>query len=215
LPVILRSNYSPFIHFQEPQRGAAFNARFRKYCGLVRSFSFDKFTPVLTGALAVSFATVGCQALAQQTQPGQSVELEAIVISGEGEGYNTLVSDSPKQTAPLLNTPQTINVIPQQVIREQGARNLTEARRCRELLEQAQWADGRRTAGHIAARAKDNEQLADDDPLAVELGSLILDRLGASSRFVASASPVHRNGCGAISPLCCSSAIPISMTAAT
>ncbi|HWL06571.1 MAG TPA: hypothetical protein VNQ99_16820 [Xanthobacteraceae bacterium] len=98
LPVILRSAYSPFIHFQEPQRGAAFNARFRKYAGSSDHFRSTSSRTVLTGALAVSFATVGGQALAQQTQPGQSVELEAIVISGEGEGYNTLVSDSPKQT---------------------------------------------------------------------------------------------------------------------
>jgi len=65
-----------------------------------------------------------------------------------------------------------------------------EARRCRELLEQAQWADGRQTAGHIAARAKNNEQLADDDPLAEQIGSLILERLGANSRFIAAALPL-------------------------
>jgi predicted 2-oxoglutarate/Fe(II)-dependent dioxygenase YbiX len=35
-----------------------------------------------------------------------------------------------------------------------------ELRQCRDLLQQASWHDGRQTAGHIAARAKDNQQLA-------------------------------------------------------
>src|SRR5690606_475867 len=33
---------------------------------------------------------------------------------------------SPKATAPLLDTPQTISVIPREVFQEQGARNLTD-----------------------------------------------------------------------------------------
>lgn len=38
-------------------------------------------------------------------------------------------ASSPKQTAPLLDTPQTVTVVPQQIIQEQGARNLTEVLR--------------------------------------------------------------------------------------
>jgi len=67
---------------------------------------------------------------------------------------------------------------------------LAEARRCREMLEQANWHDGRWTAGHVAARVKDNQQLAEDDPLAIQISSLILDRLGSVSRFVAAALPL-------------------------
>src|SRR5690606_15642764 len=37
--------------------------------------------------------------------------------------------ESPRYTAPILDTPQTITVIPQQIIQEQGARNLTEVLR--------------------------------------------------------------------------------------
>lgn len=47
----------------------------------------------------------------------------------DGRGYNTQTASSPKQTAPLLDTPATVTVIPQQIIREQGARNLTEVLR--------------------------------------------------------------------------------------
>jgi PKHD-type hydroxylase len=64
-----------------------------------------------------------------------------------------------------------------------------ELRQCRDLLQQASWHDGRQTAGHIAARAKDNQQLAQDDPLAEQLSSFLLGRLGSVSRFVAAALP--------------------------
>jgi len=65
-----------------------------------------------------------------------------------------------------------------------------EARHGREMLEQASWRDGRSTAGHIAGRVKDNQQLADDDPLAVQLSSFILDRLGSVSQFISAALPL-------------------------
>ena len=65
-----------------------------------------------------------------------------------------------------------------------------ELRQCRDLLQQASWHDGRQTAGHIAARAKDNQQLAQDDPLAEQLSSFLLGRLGSVSRFVAAALPL-------------------------
>ena len=62
-------------------------------------------------------------------------------------------------------------------------------RRCRALLDAAAWEDGRRTAGPVAARVKNNEQIAERDPRGVELGNLILERLSASSRFIAAALP--------------------------
>ncbi len=66
-----------------------------------------------------------------------------------------------------------------------------EVRRCREMLDQAVWQDGRHTAGHVAARVKANQQLAQDDPVAAQIGSFILDRLGTVSRFVAAALPLR------------------------
>lgn len=65
-----------------------------------------------------------------------------------------------------------------------------EAHRCRDRLEAASWRDGRTTAGYLAATAKTNQQLGDDDPLARELGDLLLQRLGQSPRFLAAALPL-------------------------
>jgi PKHD-type hydroxylase len=65
-----------------------------------------------------------------------------------------------------------------------------EVRRCRDALEQANWQDGSQTAGHVAARAKNNEQLAQDDPLTARLGDFILGRLGSVERFIAAALPL-------------------------
>ncbi|MCY1285091.1 PKHD-type hydroxylase [compost metagenome] len=62
--------------------------------------------------------------------------------------------------------------------------------KCRTALERASWQDGRKTAGHIAASAKDNEQLAQDDPLAVEIGDFILERLVGNPQFMAAALPL-------------------------
>jgi len=61
---------------------------------------------------------------------------------------------------------------------------------CRTLLEHAQWEDGRATAGHLAVRAKRNLQLGQNDPVAVEIGNLILDALGANPLFISAALPL-------------------------
>ncbi|MCK9542719.1 MAG: TonB-dependent receptor [Novosphingobium sp.] len=45
------------------------------------------------------------------------------------DSYNRTETPSPKGTAPLLDTPQTINVIPQELIRDRGARTLAEVLR--------------------------------------------------------------------------------------
>lgn len=65
-----------------------------------------------------------------------------------------------------------------------------ELTRFRELLAQAQWQDGRATAGHVAARAKANEQLSQDDPLGQQLSEFLLERLGKISHFIAAALPL-------------------------
>jgi PKHD-type hydroxylase len=64
-----------------------------------------------------------------------------------------------------------------------------QVRHCRNALQSAEWADGRITAGHQSAKAKRNRQLAEDAPLARELGALVLDALGRSSTFFAGALP--------------------------
>ena len=44
----------------------------------------------------------------------------------------------------------------------------------RRLLNEATWVDGRVTAGAQAARAKDNMQLAEDDPVAARIGDQMI-----------------------------------------
>ena len=65
-----------------------------------------------------------------------------------------------------------------------------EVAQVRQALEAADWADGRATAGHQAARVKRNLQLPLDSTLAKQLGNLILDRLGECPQFMAAALPL-------------------------
>lgn len=66
-----------------------------------------------------------------------------------------------------------------------------QVRQCRQALEQARWVDGRLTAGHAAVKIKSNLQLAQDDPLCVQLGEFILDVLAKSPQFIATALPLR------------------------
>ena len=70
---------------------------------------------------------------------------------------------------------------------------LTAARtaEARRLLEQAEWIDGRVTAGRQSARAKDNLQLAEDHPVARRLGETILEALGGNALFISAALPAQ------------------------
>jgi PKHD-type hydroxylase len=66
----------------------------------------------------------------------------------------------------------------------------TQVTHCRQQLEEAEWVDGRITAGHQSARAKDNQQLPEEHPVARELGDLIVTALQASQLFMAAALPL-------------------------
>jgi len=60
----------------------------------------------------------------------------------------------------------------------------------REKLGRAEWVDGRITAGHQSARAKDNLQLSEDHPVARELGEKIIIALQNSPLFMSAALPL-------------------------
>jgi PKHD-type hydroxylase len=62
-------------------------------------------------------------------------------------------------------------------------------REFRAALAAAAWSDGRATAGHQSARAKDNRQLAETDSLARDLGARIVDALWKMPEFIAGALP--------------------------
>jgi PKHD-type hydroxylase len=59
----------------------------------------------------------------------------------------------------------------------------------RRVLDQADWIDGRVTAGHQSARAKDNLQLPEDSPVARQLGEVILAALQRNPLFISAALP--------------------------
>ncbi len=63
-------------------------------------------------------------------------------------------------------------------------------RECRQLLEQADWVDGRVTAGHQSSRAKANEQLPEQSQAAAKLRSIVLAALERSPLFFTAALPL-------------------------
>jgi PKHD-type hydroxylase len=61
----------------------------------------------------------------------------------------------------------------------------------RRRLDDADWIDGRVTAGHQSVRVKDNRQLPEEHPAARELGEMILIALGRNSLFLSAALPLR------------------------
>jgi len=61
----------------------------------------------------------------------------------------------------------------------------------RKVLDETEWTDGRVTAGHQSAKAKDNMQIPENHPAARELGGIILEALGKSPVFMAAALPLR------------------------
>jgi PKHD-type hydroxylase len=70
---------------------------------------------------------------------------------------------------------------------------LTEAQvaRCRRLMERAAWVDGRVTAGHQSAKAKDNLQIPEGSAEAREMGDLIVGALERHPLFITAALPLR------------------------
>jgi PKHD-type hydroxylase len=61
----------------------------------------------------------------------------------------------------------------------------------RKILDSAEWVDGRVTAGHQSAMAKDNVQIPENSPAARQLGEMILKALGRNNLFFTAALPKH------------------------
>lgn len=68
--------------------------------------------------------------------------------------------------------------------------NVDQVAECCRALERAEWVDGRVTAGHQGARAKDNMQVPEGHPVARQLGDMILAALERSPLFIAAALPL-------------------------
>lgn len=61
----------------------------------------------------------------------------------------------------------------------------------RRLLDAAEWIDGRVTAGHQSAQAKDNVQIPEGHPAAREVGDMIVKALQQNALFITAALPLH------------------------
>jgi PKHD-type hydroxylase len=61
----------------------------------------------------------------------------------------------------------------------------------RQILDQAEWVDGRVTAGHQSAQAKDNVQIPEGHPAARQLGDMILGALAKNPLFMSAALPLR------------------------
>jgi PKHD-type hydroxylase len=61
--------------------------------------------------------------------------------------------------------------------------------RCRTIMDQAAWTDGRVTAGFQSAQVKKNLQLPEDAPEAQELGGMVMLALKRSPLFLSAALP--------------------------
>jgi PKHD-type hydroxylase len=61
----------------------------------------------------------------------------------------------------------------------------------RQVLAAAEWVDGRVTAGHQSAQAKNNRQIPEGHPAAREIGATILQALGKNLLFLSAALPLH------------------------
>ena len=77
----------------------------------------------------------------------------------------------------LLNIPQVLT--PDQVAY------------ARRVLDEAEWTDGRKTAGYQSAKSKDNQQIPEGHPAAREIGGMILDALGKNPLFLSAALPLR------------------------
>ena len=60
----------------------------------------------------------------------------------------------------------------------------------RHLLDGAAWGDGRETAGYLSTRVKNNAQLPEMHPVALQLGQKIIETLGRNPQFHSAALPL-------------------------
>jgi PKHD-type hydroxylase len=64
-------------------------------------------------------------------------------------------------------------------------------REIRAMLDAAEWVDGKVTAGHQSAQTKFNSQIPEVDPVARQVGGLILQALGTNALFRSAALPLQ------------------------
>jgi PKHD-type hydroxylase len=65
-----------------------------------------------------------------------------------------------------------------------------QVKRCRQVMDAAEWVDGRGTAGPQSGSVKHNMQLPEASPAAEQLGAMILEALSRSPLFISAAIPM-------------------------
>jgi len=93
-----------------------------------RKHAVARAVPQVSGAAAATLIALSAPAFAQQQQPSRVLP-EIRVEGSVASDFKADNSANTKFTAPLVNTPQTVQVIKEQVLRDQGATTLTEALR--------------------------------------------------------------------------------------
>lgn len=93
---------------------------------LVKSFNKTLLYSAICGALAVP-----AQAQSTETETKNHVQqLQTISVQGSAiDGYQVNELSSPKMMVPLLDTPRTIDIIPEEVIKDRGATSLQDVLR--------------------------------------------------------------------------------------
>ncbi|MCW0209745.1 TonB-dependent siderophore receptor [Achromobacter veterisilvae] len=91
------------------------------------SYSLNTLTTSLAAAIAVPALFISPYASAQSADG--VTQLSPVRVEGEGSSYQTTTVPSPKMTAPLLDTPRTVQVVPKQVIQDQSASTLQDVLR--------------------------------------------------------------------------------------
>jgi PKHD-type hydroxylase len=77
------------------------------------------------------------------------------------------------------------------ILRLSAVLSANELRDVRGDLAQAQWADGRSTAGYQSARAKRNDQVVESDPSGARAGERVVAALERNALFVSAALPLR------------------------
>ncbi len=89
------------------------------------SYSTQSLASSLAVAMVAPAFCLAAPAGAQTAVP----QLSPVQVEGESSSYDVQVSRSPKMTAPLVDTPRTVQVVPQQVIQDQAATTLQDVLR--------------------------------------------------------------------------------------
>ncbi|PWY51913.1 TonB-dependent siderophore receptor [Achromobacter sp. RW408] len=87
------------------------------------SYALNTLASSLAAAVAVPALFIGPYALAQSGAHGVT-QLAPVEVEGEDSPYQPDAAQSPKMTAPLLDTPRSVQVVPKQVMSDQSASSL-------------------------------------------------------------------------------------------